>query len=101
MFIEEDVDIMGTLKEIKISCNPKKKKNRLVVQPNASYVNGGMDQLMQFHCFANGKIMCPIKKMPLLSGKKKRMAMRNYISAQQVLWKNNAWAQANRNSLIH
>ena len=43
-----------------------------MVQPNASYVNGGMDQLMQFHCFANGKIMCPIKKMPLLSGKKKK-----------------------------
>ena len=43
-----------------------------MVQPNASYVNGGMDQLMQFHCFANGKIMCPIKKMPLLSGQKKK-----------------------------
>ena len=26
MFIEEDVDIMGSLKEIKIACNPKKKK---------------------------------------------------------------------------
>jgi len=25
MFIEEDVDIMGTLKEIKIACNPKTK----------------------------------------------------------------------------
>lgn len=24
MFIEEDVNIMGTLKEIKIACNPKK-----------------------------------------------------------------------------
>lgn len=23
MFIEEDVNIMGTLKEIKIACNPK------------------------------------------------------------------------------
>lgn len=28
MFIEEDVDIMGTLKEIKIACNPKKKKKQ-------------------------------------------------------------------------
>ena len=25
MFIEEDVDIMGILKEIKIACNPKTK----------------------------------------------------------------------------
>ena len=74
MFIEEDVDIMGTLKEIKIACNVK--KNSLVVQPNASYINGGINHLIQFQCLANRKIMCPIKKISLLSEKKKkRMAM--------------------------
>lgn len=70
MFIEEDVDIMGTLKEIKIACNVK--KNSLVVQPNASYINGGINHLIQFQCLANRKIMCPIKKISLLSEKKKK-----------------------------
>ena len=43
-----------------------------MVQPNASYINGGMNHLIQFQCLANRKIMCPIKKISLLSEKKKK-----------------------------
>lgn len=100
MFIEEDVNIMGTLKEIKIACNPKKKQScgptKCKLRKWGYESPDAVPLLRKWEDYVSYKENAFVKWK-----KKKRMVMRNYISAQQVLWKNNAWVQANRNSLIH